>query len=100
MSGIVEKSGGVAEFGFAYDEVLDGSLHYFMDVREAHEFLAPDGSSGSNQIELPDRIMNAYVVLTHSPSTLAFPSRAAAKAWMETGRYAQLKTMLLSLTYK
>lgn len=100
VSGIVDKSGGVAQFGFAYDESLDGKLFYFMDVREAHEFLAPDGSSGSNQIELPDRIMNAYVVLTDSPSTLAFKSPAAAKAWMETGRYAQLKTLLLSLTYQ
>jgi hypothetical protein len=100
VSGIVDKSGGVAQFGFAYDEALDGNLYYIMDVREAHEFLAPDGSSGSNQIALPDRIMNAYVVLTDSPSTLAFPSPAAAKAWMETGRYAQLKTLLLSVTYK
>ena len=100
MSGITDKSGGVAQFGFAYDEAVDGSLDYFMDVREAHEFLAHDGSSGSNQIALPDRIMNAYVVLTHSPSTPAFASPAAAKAWMETGRYAQLKTLLLSLSYK
>ena len=100
VSGIVDTSGAVAQFGFAYDEALDGNLYYFMDVRDAHEFLAPDGSSGSNQIELPDRIMNAYVVLTDSPSTPAFTSPAAAKAWMETGRYAQLKTMLLSLSYK
>lgn len=99
VSGITEKSGEPTEFGFAYDEALDGSLYYFMDVREAHEFLAPDGSSGSNQIALPNRIMNAYVVLTDSPSTPAFASPAAAKAWMETGRYAQLKTMLLSLKY-
>lgn len=43
--------------------------------------------------------MNAYVVLTDSPATLAFSSPAAAKAWMDTGRYAQLKSMLLSLEY-
>lgn len=99
VSGITDKSGETAQFGFAYDEDLAGGLHYFMDVREAHEFLAHDGSSGSNQIALPDRVMNAYVVLTDSPSTLAFPTTAAAKAWMDTGRYAQLKTMLLSLKY-
>ena len=103
VSGIVDKSGGVAQFGFAYDvSPADpaGSPYYCMDVREAHEFLAHDGSSGSNQIALPDRIMNAYVVLTDSPSTPAFKSPAAAKAWMETGRYAQLKTLMLSLRYK
>ncbi len=100
VSGIVDKSGGVAQFGFAYDEAPDGSLYYFMDVRAAHEFLAPDGSSGTNQIPLPDRIMNAYVVLTDRPSTLAFKSPADAKAWMETGRYAQLKALMLSLRYK
>lgn len=100
VPGIVGKSGGAAQFGFAYDEALDGDLQYFMDVREAHEFLAPDGSSGTNQIALPDRIMNAYVVLTDWPSTLAFKSPADAKAWMETGRYAQLKALMLSLRYK
>jgi hypothetical protein len=99
VSGIINKSGETAQFGFAYDEVVGGSGYYFMDVRNPHEFLAPDGSSGSNQIELPERIMNAYVVLTDAPSTPAFSSPAAAKAWMETGRYAQLKTMLLSLRY-
>jgi hypothetical protein len=93
VSGIVDKPGGVAQFGFAYDQALDGNLYYFMDVREAHEFLAPDGSSGSHLIGLPDRIMNAYVVPTDSPSTLAFKSPATAKAWMETGQYTRLKTM-------
>lgn len=101
VSGISGNESGVAaEFGFAYDEDLEGGLHYFMDVREAHEFLAPDGSSGSNQIALPDRIMNAYVVLGDPTRSPEFATPAAAKAWMETGRYAQLKTMLLSLTYK
>jgi hypothetical protein len=101
VSGISDdESGEATEFGFAYDEDLEGGLHYFMDVREAHEFLAPDGSSGSNQIALPDRIMNAYAVLGDPTKSPEFATPAAAKAWMETGRYAQLKTMLLSLTYK
>lgn len=100
VSGITNMAGEATEFGFAYDEYLDGSYNYFMDVRNAREFLATTDSSGSNQILLPNRIMNAYVVLTDSPSTLAFKSPAAAKAWMETGRYAQLKTLLLSLSYK
>lgn len=99
VSGITNTVGEAGEFGFAYDQYLDGSYYYFMDVRNAKEFLATIDSSGSNQIALPDRIMNAYVVLTDSPSEQAFPSPAAAKAWMATGRYAQLKTMLLSLEY-
>jgi hypothetical protein len=100
VPGLTNVEGETAEFGFAYDEYLDGRYNYFMDVRNAKEFLATTDSSGSNQIALPDRIMNAYVVLTDSPSTPAFSSPAAAKAWMETGRYAELKTMLLSLRYK
>ena len=101
VSGISDdESGEATEFGFAYDEDLEGGLHYFMDVRRASEFLAPDGSSGSNQIALPDGIMNAYVILGDPTKSPEFETPAAAKAWMETGRYAQLKTMLLSLTYK
>jgi hypothetical protein len=99
VSGILDASGEATEFGFAYDEDLEGGLHYFMDVREAHEFLAPDGSSGSNQIALADRILKAYVVLGDPTKSPEFATPAAAKAWMETGRYAQLKAMLLSLKY-
>ena len=40
-----------------------------------------------------------WVVLSDSPLPRAVASPAAAKAWMETGQYAQLKTMLLSLSY-
>jgi hypothetical protein len=99
VPGITNMAGEATEFGFAYDEYLDGSYHYLMDVRNAREFLATTDSSGSNQIRLPNGVLSAYVVLTDSPSTPAFTSPAAAKAWMETGRYAQLKTMLLSLKY-
>jgi hypothetical protein len=80
VSGLSGTESGVdAEFGFAYDEDLEGGLHYFMDVREAHEFLAPDGSSGSNQIALPDRIMSAYAVLGDPTRSPEFATPAAAK---------------------
>ncbi|MGO4804190.1 hypothetical protein AB4089_03585 [Arthrobacter sp. 2MCAF15] len=99
VPGITNMAGESTEFGFAYDELVDGNGYYFMDVRNAREFLATTESTGSNQIRLPNGILSAHVVLTDSPSTRAFSSPAAAKAWMETGRYAQLKSMLLSLKY-
>ncbi|BCW69681.1 hypothetical protein NicSoilB8_07250 [Arthrobacter sp. NicSoilB8] len=99
VPGITNMAGEATEFGFAYDEYLDGSYYYFMDVRNAREFLATTDSSGSNQILLPNGVLSAWVVLSGSPSTLAFASPAAANAWMETGRYAQLKSVLLSLSY-
>ncbi len=99
VAGITDKTGEATEFGFAYDEYLDGRYYYFMDVRNASEFLAHDGSSGSNQILLPNGVLGAWVLLSDAPSTLAFASPAAAKNWMETRQYAQLKAMLLSLKY-
>ena len=42
VSGITNVEGETAQFGFAYDELMDGRYDYFMDVRNAEEFLAPD----------------------------------------------------------
>ena len=50
VSGITNTAGEATEFGFAYDEYLDGGYYYFMDVRNAREFLATTDTSGSNQI--------------------------------------------------
>ena len=54
---------------------VGGRYGYFMDVRNAAGVPgARPASPGSNQIALPDRVMNAYVVLTDAPSTPAFSS--------------------------
>jgi len=69
-----------------------------MDVRLAQEFQPTQESSGTNQIPLPNGLMAAYAVLdAERQSVLATPD--AAKAWMASERYAQLKALLLSLRY-
>lgn len=103
VPGINDTRGESTEFGFAYDELPgEGSTagpYYFMDVRRAHEFLPTQAVSGSNQVLLPNGVLTAVVVLGGSASKPAFASPAAAKAWMESEQYAQLRAMLLSLMY-
>jgi hypothetical protein len=102
LPAINDVRGGGTEFGFAYDNYpLDpGSApFYFMDVRRAPEFLTALDSSGSRQVRLPNGTMEAWVDLGSPTTKSAFASPDAAKAWMATEQYAQLKAMLLSLKY-
>ncbi|MCB5294582.1 hypothetical protein BJQ90_04050 [Arthrobacter sp. SO3] len=71
-----------------------------MGVRRAHEFLPTQGDSGTSQVLLPNGVLSAVVVFGGTASTPAFASPAAAEAWMGSEQYAQLKAMLLSLSYK
>lgn len=99
VPGIIDATGKPAEFGFALDEVQpDGSSYYFMDVRLAAEFLPGQDSSGSNQVPLGNGIMAAYVVFDYTRQPV-FATPDAAKAWMATEQYKQLKSLLLSLKY-
>ena len=99
VPGITDATGKPAEFGFALDEVQpDGSSYYFMDVRLASEFLPAQVSSGSNQVPLPNGMMAAVVVFDYTRQPV-FATREAAKAWLATEQYAQLKALLLSLKY-
>ncbi|MBT2513433.1 hypothetical protein [Arthrobacter sp. ISL-30] len=113
VSGITEAAGNPVEFGFASDQILpvtyegmpaptetaDGPVYYFMDVRRASEFQSGETSSGSNQIPLPNGIMSAYVVFDFEKQP-AFATPDAAREWMATEQYAQLKALLLSLNYQ
>jgi hypothetical protein len=98
---INDVRGEAAEFGFAYDEYPGNTspAYYFMDVRRASEFLAAVDSSGSNQVQLPNGILTASVIFGDSPTQQTFASPDAAKAWMGTEQYAQLKALLISLKY-
>lgn len=113
VPGITDTSGNPAEFGFAADQILPVTYpgtpdptepadstpaYYFMDVRLAQEFLPTQDSSGTNQIRLPNGVMSAYVVFDFEKQP-AFATPDAAREWMGSERYAQLKTMLLSLRY-
>ena len=105
VTGITDTSGEATEFGFAYDEYpgSPGGPYYFMDARKAKEFLATTGSSGSNQITLPNGVLTAGVVFDEQAAPAfkpAFASPADAKAWLGTKQYAHLKALLLSLAYR
>jgi hypothetical protein len=113
VPGITDVSGNGAEFGFASDQILPVSypgmpeptqpadstaLYYFMDVRLAKEFLPTQEGSGSNQVLLPNGVMSAYVVFDYEKQPV-FATPDAAREWMASERYAQLKALLLSLSY-
>ena len=104
VPGITDLRGEATEFGFAYDELPGGGAtggpYYLMDVRRAHEFLPNQDMSGSNQVQLPNGVLTALVIFGGTDSTPFFASPDAAKAWMGSEQYAQLKAMLLSLSYK
>lgn len=110
---ISEAAGEPIAFGFAMDQGLvqpspytaeptlpagGGDRYYFMGVREAHEFQPTQNSSGSPQVRLPNGVMEAAVIFDFEKQPV-FDSPDAAKAWMATEQYAQLKALLLSLTY-
>ena len=78
---------------------VEGPPTYIMDVRKTSELKAGISSSGTNQVRVPNGIMSAYVMFDINKQP-AFATPEAAKAWMGSTEYAQLKSMLLSLSYK
>ncbi|MHC8606229.1 hypothetical protein ACW4FP_01050 [Paenarthrobacter ureafaciens] len=114
VPGIIDTSGRSTEFGFASDLILptpvegaatpaapapDIRPYYFMDVRVAGEFQNGEMGSGARLVRMPNLYMIAGVNFDIDKQP-AFAGPAEAKAWMETEQYAQLKALLLSLTYK
>jgi hypothetical protein len=111
VPGITDKSGNPVEFGFAADQALpapgegtpaqpaDSLPSYFMDVRLSSEFQAGERSSGTNQIMMPNGVMSARVLFDFEKQP-TFATPEAAKAWMGSAQYAQLKALLLSLSYQ
>jgi len=78
---------------------VEGPPTYVMDARVSSELKAGINSSGTNQVRVPNGIMSAYVLFDQSKQP-TFATPEAAKAWMGTTQYAQLKALLLSLSYK
>jgi hypothetical protein len=99
VPGIKDIDGSATELGFAVDQSPGGRPHYFMDVRRAAEFQPGYSSSGSNQVKLPNGIMTASVVFDHEKQPV-FPSADAARAYMQGSEYQELKSLLLSLSYR
>jgi hypothetical protein len=70
-----------------------------MDVRLSSEFEAEGRSSGTNQIMMPNGVMSARVLFDFEKQPI-FATPEAAKAWMGSAQYTQLKALLLSLSYR
>jgi len=98
VPGIPGTAGEPAELGFALDEFVGVDSYYFMDVRLAHEFAPSQADSGTNQVSVPSGEVAAFVVFDPDKQPV-FATTDAAKAWMATEQYAQLKAILLSLKY-
>ncbi len=87
---------GAPTFGFFKDSYGDVNDQYFMDLRRADELVSGSTGSGSGQLVLPNGV-GIFRVYIDSPG---FASDTAAKAWMGTPEYAQLKALLMSVSYK
>lgn len=88
---------GEVGFGFVMDySSPDGVTSYFMAVMDDQFLTEGAGKSSPSSVLLaPNGAAAAQVTF----STPAFKSPAAAKAWMGTQQYSQLRAMLTSLQY-
>ncbi|MFJ5958331.1 hypothetical protein ACIQC5_20530 [Paenarthrobacter sp. NPDC092416] len=117
VPGVTDTAGNQVEFGFSLNYIMnidynsgsggmptasgrsDSPPVYVMDIRLSSELQSGQTSSGTNQIRMPNGFMIAYVKfdLDKQPT---FATPEAAKAWMGSEQYSQLKAMLLSVSYK
>jgi hypothetical protein len=86
---------GEPTFGFFRDSFIDVNDHFYLEVRPAAELVSGNVNSGTGQVLLPNGAA-IFRVYMDSPG---FPSAEAAKAWMDTPEYAQLKALLMSVAY-
>lgn len=95
VPGLADNKAEPVSFGFAFDSFADHP-HFHMGLRRSQEFTSGTTGSGSPQVVFPNGAAAATVIFGEP----AFPSVDAAKAWMNTEQYRQLKALLLSVKYK
>ncbi|KQR75103.1 hypothetical protein ASF98_04460 [Arthrobacter sp. Leaf337] len=82
-------------FGFVVESYGDGDA-YFMGLSDPRSLAQGEGvSSWCNLVSTANGGLSTRV-LFNDP---AFPNRGAARAWMATDQYVQLKALLMSLAY-
>lgn len=86
---------GEPTFGFFRDSFLDVNDHFYMDVRPSAQLASGSTSGGTSQVALP----NGAAIFRIYMDSPGFPSADAASAWMDTQEYAQLKALLMSVSY-
>ena len=92
-----DAEGTVPEFGFVV-ESTGGQDWYSMAVRQPRYLDEGETSSGG---DIPTMGNGASIttVIFNTPPQSAFADPEAARAWMATEQYAQLKALMLSLAY-
>jgi hypothetical protein len=93
--GMTAPDGTQPVFGFAVESSSTGDF-YGMGLRDPRYLEQGKGVTSSCGLLGTGNGGLTTSVLFSNP---AFPSRAAAKAWMATNQYAQLKALLISLNY-
>ncbi|WP_427133627.1 hypothetical protein [Pseudarthrobacter sp. S9] len=94
VPGLKDAAGEQLSFGFAFDSFAD-QPDFHMGVRRDRDFQPSLPDAGYSQVQMPNGAAEAKVIFG-SP---AFASVEAAKAWMTTEQYSQLKRLLFSLKY-
>jgi hypothetical protein len=95
VPGLKATSGEQLAVGFAFDSFA-GHPEFHMGIRRSREFDPSPESSGSTQVPLANGLLDTHVLF----GTPAFPSIDAARAWMATDQYGELKRLLLSVKYQ
>jgi hypothetical protein len=95
VPGLKDTSGEQLDFGFAFDSFADHP-EFHMGIRKSRDFEPSPESSGSTRVALANGFLDTHVFF----GTPAFPSIDAAKAWMATNQYGDLKQLLLSVRYQ
>lgn len=97
VPGMTAPDGTEPAFGFAVESYGNGEGDaYFMGLSDPRSLEQGKGvASWCNLVPTGNGGLSTRV-LFNDP---AFPNRGAAKAWMATDQYAQLKALLVSLTY-
>lgn len=86
---------GEPTFGFFRDSHIDVNDHFYMDVRPGAELVSGSIDTGNGQVVLP----NGSAIFRVYMDSPGFPSAEAARAWMDTAEYAQLKALLMGVSY-
>lgn len=95
VPGMAAPDGTEPVFGFVVESYGDGDA-YFMGLSDPRSLEQGEGvSSWCNLVSTANGGLSTRV-LFNDP---AFPNKGAARAWMATDHYAQLKALLISLTY-
>jgi hypothetical protein len=89
-------SGDEPTFAFFKDSYGDVNDQYFMNISRASDIVSGDTGSFSGQVLLPNGVGVFRVYIDSGMMS----TDAEALAWMGTAEYAQLKSMLMSVSYK